>query len=93
MIDLLNDVFNSGTSIVTIGALLWLLVRSLRTDVRLTRRLEHRLRSIEASNRRAYSRIFQLEDVLRGAGISIPPWSNPEPDDDSHLPRLRGTHR
>lgn len=71
---------------------LFAVARSMLVDTRLSRRieryagqLEDRIRKLERTQARQRSRIFQLEALLRLAGIPIPPWPASE-DDEPQTP-------
>ncbi|MDO8107152.1 hypothetical protein Q6348_08075 [Isoptericola sp. b441] len=90
MLPVSSDV--AGVALVVL--LLWSVFLALRSDTRLSKRFESRIGALERSNRRAYKRIHQLEDVLRAEGVTVPPWPDPEPDEDDDEPpqrfRVRG---
>lgn len=85
MVDLIGQLATQGTSLVLVVLVMVWLGSGLRTDRHLSRRLEERIRRLEHDQRRDGRRIVQLEDVLRLAGMTVPPW--PELDDDLTEPR------
>jgi hypothetical protein len=92
MLGISNDV----AGLVIVALLIWTFVLALRSDHRLSRRFEQRIAALERSNRRAYSRIGQLEDAMRAAGVTVPSWSDvdlPDEPDDSPPTRTRGKLR
>lgn len=69
---------------------LFAISRGIRADTarrmdRFTLRLEKRIRTLERRLDRAERRRYQLEAILRAAGIELPPWPldhDPDPDQD-----------
>ncbi len=68
--------------------------RSVRADARLTRRfqayseqLEQRIGGLEHELGRERGRRVQLEDVMRAAGLTLPPW-RPDNAGDVESPGL-----
>lgn len=73
-------------------ALIWI-ARTLWQDARLTRRwqdianeLDARVRKLERAYTRERSRRVQLEEVMRRAGMDLPPWPADDDDTDDEAP-------
>lgn len=82
MLQLLSDSGGMAVGLVTVALALFWLGRALRSDTRLSRRLEDRITKLETGQERDGRRIAQLENVLRAHGIPVPPW--PITDDDPY---------
>lgn len=77
---------NDAGGLAALALALFFVARSIRADARFDRRLaqhsdrlEERIKVLEAKQVREERRRYQLEAILRAAGIPIPPW----PDDDT----------
>lgn len=84
-----SDVSINLTGIAGFVVALFLIFLALRSDNakrfdRYTRRLEERVSALETKLNLSERRRYQLEAILRAAGLSIPPWPDPENDNPEH---------
>lgn len=80
---LLNDVVLSVCGLTAFVIALYGIGRAMRADNakrfdKYTNKLETRVKALEDKLNLSERRRYQLEEILRAAGLPIPPWPDPE---------------
>lgn len=84
-VSLLDDVILSASGLLAFVIALYGIGRAMRTDNarrfdQYTNKLEHRVSALEDKLNLSERRRYQLEAILRAAGLPIPTWPDPEFD-------------